>query len=102
MWRKFRLLGRDRAVDVDDFPFQTRNLLDHRLEQLGRIRAGPLGIGVRIPLADIAESGRTQQSVGDRVQQHVRVAVADQAALKLNRYAAKDELSTAREAVGVL
>lgn len=41
--------------------------------------------------ADVAERRRAEQRVGDRVQQHVRIRVTEQAAFVWNRHAADDE-----------
>ena len=41
-------------------------------------------IAVRKVFADIAECSRTEQRITDRVQQHIRIRVSEQAAFKRN------------------
>ena len=77
-------------------------------EQLGgmgeeqvRRRALPLRVGRREMLADVAEPGRAEQRVGDRVEDDVGIAVAGESARVGNRDAAEHHRAVAGEAVDV-
>ena len=53
-------------------------------------------------LADVAQRGRAQEGVDDRVREHVGVGVALQAALVLDLDPAEHEPAVRREGVGVV
>jgi hypothetical protein len=52
-------------------------------------------------LADVAQPRGTQQRIADGVQQHVGIAVAEQALLVGNLHPADDELAACNELVDV-
>ena len=88
---QLRLLAHNRAVDVADHPTSVSEQSGRMAEQLQRIDAFPLRIGVGKMLADIAEAGGAEERIGDRVGDRVGVAVAVQSALAGKRHAAEHE-----------
>ena len=60
-------------------------------EEEPRVGILPARVGVGVELADVAEAGGAEQGVGDGVQHHVGVGMADQAARMLDADAAQDQ-----------
>src|SRR5262249_15270231 len=56
-----------------------------------RVGARPTLIGVRKVLADVAQAGGAEQGIGDRVRDHVGVAVAGETALVGKLASAEDQ-----------
>ena len=97
LWR----FGDDGTIDmVDDAP-RSRNKRGGVGEEQMRRRALPARIGRREMLADIAEAGGAEQSVGDGVKRDVGVAVAGKAALVGDRDAAEHDWPIAGKGVDV-
>jgi hypothetical protein len=53
-------------------------------------------------LADVAQPGRAQQGIGDGVQQHVGIGMAEQAEGMGDGHAADDEFAAGNESVDVI
>ena len=70
-------------------------------QQRHRVGVLPQLVGVREVLADVAEPGRAEQRVDDRVREHVGVGVAREAALAGDLDAAEDQRPPVREAMRV-
>jgi hypothetical protein len=66
-------LGDDGGVDIADAVAGSDHAARRFLQQRTRIGALELRVGVREVFADIAQRGRAQQGIGDRVQQHVGI-----------------------------
>ena len=76
MWKDFGPLGENHAIQIHDPPSGRHHPLQARPQHFGRITP-PIGrIGVGKKFADIAQSGRSKQGVGDGVQEHIGIAVA--------------------------
>ena len=72
-------------------------------QQLDRVGVAPALVGVREVLADVAEAGRAEQRIDDRVGKDVGVGVARQAALGVRHLDAAEHQRAARlEAVRVV
>ena len=72
-----------------------------RGEQTQRVRVLPLRIAGRKVGAEIALRARAEQSVADRVRQHVGIAVAERALLERDPHAAEDERPAFDQAMDV-
>ena len=72
----FRLLGKDRAVDVHDLSVAQTHLAGGLLEENPAGRIFPLRIGIWKKGADIARAKRAQHRVANRVHDNIRVRVA--------------------------
>lgn len=81
MGKEFRLLGEHNAVQVDNTKSCIVDLTVGQLEHFCRIPIPIRRIGIGKQLADITLAGRTQQRVGNGVQQHVGIAMAQQVAI---------------------
>ena len=79
------------AVDVLRLPAGGPHVGHRPAQQVDRVGPGPRRVGVGEVLADVAQPGRAQQRVGDRVGDHVGVAVPGRPALARERHAAEDE-----------
>ena len=80
MGADLRLLGDNRAIDMVDDPAAISDQLRRVGEEAVGRRAAPLRVRRREMLADVAQPGRPEQRIGDRVEDDVGVAVAGQAA----------------------
>ena len=74
---------------------------EHRAQQVHGVGVAPPLVGVGEVLADVAEAGRAEQRVDDRVGQDVGVGVALEAELARDLDAAEDQRPPGGEAVGV-
>lgn len=68
-----RRLGHHGAVDVANLVASRAHPAGCFSQQHGRIRATEGGVGVWKMRANVAQTGRAQQGIGDGVQQHVGV-----------------------------
>ena len=76
---------------------------EHGFAQQGaRVGTLELRIGVGEMAADIAQGRRTEDGVGDRVQQHVGVGVAQQAQVVRDLHAADDQVAVFHQRVAVI
>jgi pimeloyl-ACP methyl ester carboxylesterase len=90
-------LEHHRHVDVLDRPDEAGDVA----QQLHRVGVLPDGVAVGEVLADVAQPGRAEQRVGDRVGEDVGVGVAGEAGLVRDLHAAEDEPAPGRERVRV-
>ena len=102
MRRHLRALGNDRRVDVSDSPAGVGQDAADRAQQGEAVGARVGGVIVREVLSDVTERRGAQQSVHDRVQQHVRVRVPQKSELIGDLYASDDEVAPLGEAVHVV
>ena len=68
---------------------------------MGRWVDGDLGTGTRKMPADITKASRSQNRIGDRVQEHVRIRMPIETFIKWNRDAADDEWSASHQRVNI-
>ena len=99
---QLRLLREDDHVQVDNLPARAVQPGQRLRQEQLRVGVLPPRVGVGVRVADVAEAGRPQQRVGDGVQHHVGVAVADQAAAVLDADAAQHQRPAFRETVRVV
>ena len=102
MRRHLRALEHDGGVDVDHPQPLAAHQGRHLAQQRDRVGAAPALVGVGEVLADVAQPGRPQQRVHDRVREDVGVGVAGQAQLVLDAHAAEDQRAALDQAVGVV
>ena len=102
MRRQLRRLRDHGAVDVLDREAGSLDACGALAQQHAAVGALERRVRVGEVAADVAERRRAEQRVGDRVQQHVRVRVAEQAAFVRNRHAADDEGAPLDELVHVV
>ena len=77
------------------------DVLQHGPQQRHRVGVAPQLVGVGEVLADVAQPGRAEQRVDDRVGEHVGVRVPGEAALARDLDPAEDQRAAVREAMGV-
>ena len=70
-------LGENDAIDVDDPQSDRRHRIAGGDEHFGGVAAAVGRIGIGKHLADIAQGGGPEQGVGNGVQKHVGIAMAD-------------------------
>ncbi len=75
---KFGPLGGNHTVEVDQAVTGGGDAVVSLAEHVGGVAAAVGFVGIGEQLADVEQSGGAQQGVGDRVEQHVGVAVAHQ------------------------
>src|SRR2546428_14085057 len=97
-----RPLGDDREVDVAGGVAPLGQQGDDPPQQVEAVGAAPATLGRGKVLADVAERGRAEQGVDQRVQGDVGVRVAVQTELALDRDAAEDEPPAGDQAVDVV
>ena len=97
----FGPLEHHRGVHVPDRPALGGDALDDVAQQRHRVGVAPQLVGVGEVLADVAEPGRAEQGVDDRVGEDVGVGVACEAALAGDLDPAQDQPAAVLEAVGV-
>src|SRR2546429_4908060 len=89
--------GEDHRGDMLDRKFFLREQLWGVLQKEQAVRAFPFRIAVREMWADVAESRRAEQSVAERVGEHVAVGMADGPLVERQLDAADHELSPFRD-----
>ena len=86
---QLRSLGDHGHIDIADpitgFPYP----LSHNPQQHQRIRSLIGGIRIREVFSDISQSCSAQQRIGNRVKQHIRIAVTKQSPFIFDLYAAR-------------
>ena len=75
MWRHFRRLGDDGAIDIDDRIAGFAHLFCRLAQEQPAIRTLVAGIGIGKMPANITQTRCTEQGIGDGVQQHIGVRV---------------------------
>ena len=99
--RELRRLRDDGAVNIADAPAFGRHHTANFGQQHAGVRAFEARIGVGEMAANVAQRSRAQQRIGDSVQQHVSIGVAQQAHRMGNMHAANDERTAGHQRVGV-
>ncbi len=95
-------LGENHAIQVHDPPAGRGHPVGCGPQHLGRIPP-PIGrVGVGEEFADVAECRRSEQGVGDRVQKHVGIGVADGRLVVGDREPAEHERLAGTERVCVV
>ena len=100
--RYFRLLSKNRGVDVDEFqpPFK-HHIIGGRKEfhavdiLVGRIRVGKME-------ADISQAGRAQEGIADCMEQNIRVRMTEKPLFKGDGDAADDELPFGHQLMDIM
>ena len=101
MRRHPRGLRNDRRVDVADRVAGGRHFVRHGPQQHAAVGVLVARVAVREMLADVAERGRAEQRVADRVDQNVCIRMALEPLLVRDLHAANDELSPGDQRVHV-
>lgn len=99
---KLGSLGHNGRVDVHDSIPLLSHQFNHAREKLQTRSSRPSRIAIGKVRADVAKRSSSQQSVANRVRQHVRIRVPEQAFLKWNLHAAENELSPFNQQVYVV
>ena len=79
MRRQFGLLGDQRRVDIDRAPAFLGQQGDCGAQQHAAVGAFVTRVGIGKMAADIAERHRTEQRIGNRMQQRIGVGMTEQA-----------------------
>ena len=93
--------GNHGRVDVFDPPAGIADALRRQAQQLAAVGITVTLIAVRKELTDVAEPGRAEDCVGDRVQQHIGVGVAEESALERDLDAADDQSTSRHQRMNV-
>lgn len=96
-----RRLADERGVNVDHAPTRCPHAIEGLAQQDAAVGARVGRIGVRKEAADVAQPSRTQQRIGERMQQHVGVGMTEQAALEGDGDAADDQRPPGHERMHV-
>ena len=96
-----RLLADQDAVRVDELEAGLAHLRVGVAQQVERVGAVPARVAGGEERADVAEPGRAEHGVGERVRDHVAVGVAGEAARMLDRDAAEHERNAVLERMRV-
>ena len=99
--RQFWPFGVDDAIEVHDAKAGLGDFCGGGGQHFGRIAASVGRIRVGEQAADIGQGGGSQQRVGDRMQQHVGVAVADKLPVVRHIDSAQPQRPAGRGAVRV-
>ena len=99
---ELRAFGVDDAVEVHDAVAGVGDFVRRRSQHVGRVAAAVRFLRVGEQAADVGQGGGAEQGVGDRMEQHVGVAVADEVPIVRHVDAAQPQRSAGRGAVGVL
>lgn len=75
---QFGSLGVNHAVNVDDTIANSGDFLGSDRQHFGRVAAAVGFLRVRKQLADIGQGGSAEQRVGDGVEQHIGITMADE------------------------
>ena len=91
------LLRDNGGIDIDDGITVFTQHAHDLFEKQQAVRAEKAVVSVGKQLADIAQRGRAEQCVGNRVQQDIRVGMTEQPLFIGNRLAAEDQLAVLRK-----
>ena len=89
------------AVDIHDFKACLLDFLAHLAQQLQAVGALEGRVGIREVRADIAEARGTQQGIANRMQQHVGIAMAQEALLVRDIHPTDNALAAFHQFVNV-
>src|SRR5439155_4010493 len=87
---ELRFLGEDNDIEVDEPPAFLVQARKGLAEKQARIRPTISGIGVRVSIADVAQSRSPQQGIRDRVQNDIRIAMAGETARMGDRHTTQE------------
>ena len=87
-------LSHDGAVDIADLEALGTHAPGSLGQQHGRVGTLELRVGVREMAADIAQRRGAEQGIGDRVQQHVGIRMAEQPQAMRHFDTAENQLAT--------
>src|SRR5579875_904493 len=79
MWPQLGPFGNHDGIDVCDLPISSFEILPRLTQKYEAGDASPLFIGVREMSANIAERGRAEKRITDRMTQHVAIRMAHRA-----------------------
>ena len=102
MWQDFGPLGENHAIQIQDAKACRRHAIGRRPQHLGRITPFVGWIGVWKQFPDVPKRGRPEECVGDRVQEHIGIAVPQGLFVVRNRNTAQHEAGAGAEPVGVV
>ena len=75
----------------------------HRLaQQFAAVRTFVTFVGIGEPAADVAQRRRAQQRIHDRVQQHIRIRMTEQAGFVRDGHPAHDQRATRHQPVHIV
>jgi hypothetical protein len=75
---KLGLLGMNDDIAVDGPPSYLVDPVDDCRQQPRAVQSAPLGIGIREELADVTQTGRSQDGVGHSVANDIRVGMTQE------------------------
>jgi hypothetical protein len=99
---ELRSLSNDGRVDVVD---AVTAFFQQRMDMCGKdetVGTSVFGIGIREMSADVTKGCRTEQSIHDRMGQHVRIGMTEQSAFKRNVNTAQNQLSVLNKSVYII
>ena len=99
---EFWLLGEDDGVEVAKAPRSNAVIRKHVAEQSRAVCASIGFVRVRKPLSDVPQRECAENGIGDRMQEHVRVGVAEQAAVPWDLHSPKHEFAVIADSVQVV
>ena len=99
---QFGSLGNHGHINVTDPVAILRHLLSHDLQQLQGVRALVSGIRIGKMFADVPQSRSTQQRIGNRMEQHIRIGVAQKSQFIGNLHTAQDQIPVRHQFVHVV
>ena len=85
-------LSNHRHIDISHFVAGIGHFLTHNPQKFQRIRTFIGRICIGKMLADVSQGSSAQKAVGDSMEQHICVTVAQEALLKGNLYAAQNQI----------
>ncbi len=84
-------LGVDDQVAVDHDPARQREPIDDLGQEPGTVEPAPFRVGIRIVLADVSQSCRAEQGIGERMTDDISVGVPCQAPGVINPHTRQDQ-----------
>ena len=102
VWAQLGALHHDGAVYIDKLKSLREDTREDHAQQLDRVGIAVALVAVGEVLADVPETGSTQQRVDHRVSEHVCVGVAVEAQLTGNLDAPENQRATLDQSMGVV
>jgi len=100
--KDFRPLSKNNTVEIHDLPVSIRQSLGGSVEHFSGVASAVCGVSVWEEFANVTEGRSPKHCIGNSVQKHIGIAVADGAAGVLQGQAAEDQRSPRFEAVSVV
>ncbi len=101
VWRNLGPFQLDHCIEIDDLPPVVSYRLHRNGEHLARVPSPILFRRVRENLTDVRQSRSAQERIGDRMQQYIRVGMANEVLALIDHASAEHEIATVRNAMGV-